>query len=65
MTDSDWPDCDICGERPASGFDEDDTCWCLACIDKWEAKHGCYWANGQPKTNNPWNDDLGPRNGTD
>lgn len=46
--------CDICDNKPAAGYDEDDLQWCLDCMAQWEQRTGCYWATGQPKTNKPW-----------
>lgn len=46
--------CDICGERPACGVDEDETEWCTHCMLEWEKRTGRYWATGELRTDTPW-----------
>ena len=43
--------CRVCGQQfPDSSlvWDEDDTQWCVGCIDKWEIKFFEDWGTGQP-----------------
>ena len=38
--------CDICGEKIGVAWDEDETLWCVECVEAWERKHRRYWTTG-------------------
>jgi len=41
--------CDHCDKKsPNWAYDEDESVWCLECIEEWEKKNSCHWADGKP-----------------